>query len=77
MATTEEPVHIRVTYNDVHNLIRAAAAKTAEFKPDMLIAIGASPFKVAICSSSINQGRPSQVEGEYASDPLLASLRSF
>ena len=37
----QEPEHFRVTYNDVHNLIRASAAKIAEFKPDMLIAIGA------------------------------------
>ena len=41
----QEPEHFRVTYNDVHNLIRASAAKIAEFKPDMLIAIGArAPF---------------------------------
>ncbi|KAH9846036.1 PRTase-like protein [Lenzites betulinus] len=33
--------HNRVTYNDVHNLIRRSAEKIAEFKPDMLIAIGA------------------------------------
>lgn len=40
----QEPEHFRVTYNDVHNLIRASAAKIAEFKPDMLIAIGAPPL---------------------------------
>ncbi|OSD03108.1 PRTase-like protein [Trametes coccinea BRFM310] len=41
MATTQqEPEHLRVTYNDVHNLIRQSAKKIAEFKPDMLIAIG-------------------------------------
>ncbi|KAJ8495254.1 hypothetical protein ONZ51_g1796 [Trametes cubensis] len=37
--TTQEPEHLRVTYNDVHNLIRESAKKIAEFKPDMLIAI--------------------------------------
>ena len=36
----QEPEHFRVTYNDVHNLIRASAAKIAEFKPDLFIAIG-------------------------------------
>ncbi|TBU30649.1 PRTase-like protein [Dichomitus squalens] len=35
----QEPEHFGLTYNDVHNLIRASAAKIAEFKPDMLIAI--------------------------------------
>lgn len=40
----QEPEHFRVTYNDVHNLIRASAAKIAEFKPDMLIAIGGGGF---------------------------------
>ena len=38
-----EPVHIRATYNDIHKLIRARAQQIAEFKPDMLIAIGAFP----------------------------------
>ena len=32
---------IRVTYNDVHNLIRRASSKIAtDFNPDLLIAIG-------------------------------------
>lgn len=35
-----EPQHFRATYNDVHKLLRASAEKIAEFKPDMLIAIG-------------------------------------
>ena len=35
-----EPEHLRMTYNDIHKLIRASAEKIAEFKPDMLIAIG-------------------------------------
>ncbi|KAH9888830.1 PRTase-like protein [Cubamyces lactineus] len=42
--TTQEPEHLRVTYNDVHNLIRDSAKKIAEFKPDMLIAIGGGGF---------------------------------
>ncbi|KAH9935926.1 PRTase-like protein [Epithele typhae] len=41
-----EPEHLRVTYNDVHNLIRKSAEKIAEFKPDMLIAIGFFPARV-------------------------------
>ncbi|OJT01888.1 Hypoxanthine-guanine phosphoribosyltransferase [Trametes pubescens] len=41
MAAIQEPEHLRVTYNDVHNLIRRSAEKIAEFKPDLLIAIGA------------------------------------
>lgn len=44
MAATHEPEHLRVTYNDVHNLIRRSAEKIAEFKPDLLIAIGAHPL---------------------------------
>ncbi|KAI0675548.1 PRTase-like protein [Trametes maxima] len=46
MAALQEPEHLRVTYNDVHNLIRASAQKIAEFKPDMLIAIGFFPARV-------------------------------
>ena len=41
-ANLQEPEHLRITYNEVHNLIRASAAKIAEWKPDMLIAIGGS-----------------------------------
>ncbi|KIP10041.1 hypothetical protein PHLGIDRAFT_66461 [Phlebiopsis gigantea 11061_1 CR5-6] len=37
---SSEPQHFRATYNDIHNLIRARADQIAEFKPDMLIAIG-------------------------------------
>lgn len=37
-----EPQHFRVTYNEVHNLIRESAKKIAEFKPDLFIAIGQS-----------------------------------
>ena len=46
-----EPEHIRVTYNDVHKLIRTSAAKIADFKPDMFIAIGAfpSPHEASVC----------------------------
>ncbi len=35
-----EPEHFRTTYDDIHRLLRASAEKIAEFKPDMLIAIG-------------------------------------
>ncbi|KAF9245248.1 phosphoribosyltransferase-like protein [Melanogaster broomeanus] len=39
-----EPEHIRATYNDIHNIIRASAEKIAPFKPNMLIAIGGGGF---------------------------------
>ena len=32
--------HLRATYNDIHNLIRASADKIATFKPDLFVAIG-------------------------------------
>lgn len=32
--------HIRVTYNDVHNIIKETSKRIAEWKPNMLIAIG-------------------------------------
>jgi len=36
-----EPEHVRTTYNDIHNIIKASAGKISEqFKPDLLIAIG-------------------------------------
>lgn len=36
-----EVQHWRVTYNDIHNLIRNATPKiAAEFNPDLMIAIG-------------------------------------
>jgi hypoxanthine phosphoribosyltransferase len=35
-----EPKHFRVTYNQVHNLIKRTAKEIAEFKPDVLLAIG-------------------------------------
>ncbi|THH10736.1 hypothetical protein EW145_g1123 [Phellinidium pouzarii] len=39
-----EPQHRRVTYNDVHNIIKKAAVKIAPWKPDLLIAIGGGGF---------------------------------
>ena len=35
------PEHFRTTYNEVHKLIRSSAAKIADYKPDIFIAIGA------------------------------------
>ena len=35
-----EPKHILCTYNDVHNIIKRSAEKIAEWKPNLLIAIG-------------------------------------
>ena len=40
LPTMSEVQHIRVTYNDVHNIIKAASEKIADWKPDLLIAIG-------------------------------------
>jgi hypothetical protein len=38
---SSEPEHARVTYNEVHNMIKASAAEIqAGFRPDMFIAIG-------------------------------------
>ncbi|KAF8269851.1 PRTase-like protein [Lactarius quietus] len=42
MATEVE--HVRVTYNDVHNIIKRSAEKVNEFKPDLVIAIGGGGF---------------------------------
>jgi len=39
-----EPQHLRATYNEIHDLIKASAEKIAEFKPNMLIAIGGGGF---------------------------------
>ncbi|KAL4063113.1 phosphoribosyltransferase-like protein [Scleroderma yunnanense] len=40
-----EPEHVRATYNDVHNIIKASADRISEqFKPDLLIAIGGGGF---------------------------------
>ncbi|KIJ20855.1 hypothetical protein PAXINDRAFT_165692 [Paxillus involutus ATCC 200175] len=39
-----EPEHIRATYNDIHNIIKASAEKIAQFKPNVLIAIGGGGF---------------------------------
>ncbi|TFK71612.1 PRTase-like protein [Pluteus cervinus] len=36
--------HLRVTYNDIHNLIRKATPKIAEFDPDLMVAIGGGGF---------------------------------
>ncbi|PAV19957.1 PRTase [Pyrrhoderma noxium] len=39
-----EPEHFRVTYNDVHNIIKNASKKIATWKPDILVAIGGGGF---------------------------------
>ncbi|KAJ8516614.1 hypothetical protein ONZ45_g6086 [Pleurotus djamor] len=42
---TEEVKHWRVTYNDIHNLIRKATPRIGqEFNPDLLVAIGGGGF---------------------------------
>jgi hypothetical protein len=42
-AMSSEPIHLAVTYNEVHKAIGACSEKIREeFNPDMLIAIGLS-----------------------------------
>ncbi|KAH8116267.1 PRTase-like protein [Phellopilus nigrolimitatus] len=36
--------HLRVTYNEVHNIIKNASKEIAHWKPDLLIAIGGGGF---------------------------------
>jgi hypothetical protein len=36
----EEPKHIRATYNEIHEIIKNSSAEIAQWKPDMIIAIG-------------------------------------
>ncbi|EIW79264.1 PRTase-like protein [Coniophora puteana RWD-64-598 SS2] len=43
-----DPPHLRATYNDIHNIIKASAVQIAEFKPDMLIAIGNGFFPARV-----------------------------
>ena len=60
-----EPEHHRVTYNEVHNLIRVSADKIAAFKPDMLIAIGAPPLSPHLSCPRPRAHATAQVEGKY------------
>lgn len=32
--------HLHATYNDIHNIIKASAARIATFKPNLFVAIG-------------------------------------
>ncbi|KAJ6581324.1 hypothetical protein B0H19DRAFT_1114728 [Mycena capillaripes] len=41
---TTEVEHLRVTYNDIHNLIRKSTPEIASFNPDLLVAIGGGGF---------------------------------
>ncbi|KAI9433368.1 phosphoribosyltransferase-like protein [Lactarius psammicola] len=36
--------HIRVTYNEVHNIIKRSVEQISEFKPDLVVAIGGGGF---------------------------------
>ncbi|KAF7356754.1 hypothetical protein MVEN_01010400 [Mycena venus] len=36
--------HLRVTYNDIHNLIRKSTPEIAQYNPDLLVAIGGGGF---------------------------------
>ena len=57
------PEHFRTTYNEVHKLIRASAAKIAEYKPDIFIAIGALELLPSRVHLDVEQNP--QVEGKY------------
>lgn len=35
-----EPDHLRATYNDIHNIIKASVDEIAAFKPNLFVAIG-------------------------------------
>jgi len=35
-----EPPHHRLTYNEVHNIIKRSTEEIAGFKPDLMLAIG-------------------------------------
>lgn len=57
-----EPEHIRATYEDIHKLIRSTAERIKEFKPDILIAIGASglwlhEYYMLICVGNTGGGQ--------------------
>jgi len=41
---TSEPPHHSLTYNEVHNVIKRSAEEIAEFKPDLILAIGGGGF---------------------------------
>jgi hypothetical protein len=51
----EEPPHIRATYNDIHNIIRDASVKIAEWKPDMMVAIGESSLSILSSLLTLNR----------------------
>ena len=58
-----EVEHVYETYNDIHNIIAKSAAKIAdEFKPDMLIAIGA-PIRRVLVADAADDG-DAQAEGK-------------
>jgi hypothetical protein len=61
--TMASPPHFAYTYNDVHNIIKSAAPKIAEFKPDMFIAIGEHQNVINFILGSANP--VSKVEGQW------------
>ncbi|KAJ8461969.1 hypothetical protein ONZ51_g11199 [Trametes cubensis] len=71
--TTQEPEHLRVTYNDVYNLIRENVKKIAEFKPDMLIAIAVSSPRV-LCTFLKNPERKGNIPIHVIGLSLYESL---
>jgi hypothetical protein len=62
-----EPQHFRITYNEVHNLIKRSAKEIAEFKPDLILAIGTVPHSQ---NRGVSHGVRWQVEGKYPLSPV-------
>lgn len=59
-----EVQHWRVTYNDIHNLIRHATSEVAQdFNPDLMIAIGMGPC--GSCRPRYSLSRVFQVAGLF------------
>ncbi|KAH9967270.1 PRTase-like protein [Russula dissimulans] len=42
-----EPLHHRLTYNEVHNVIKRSAEEIVEFKPDLILAIGRDSIPIS------------------------------
>jgi hypoxanthine phosphoribosyltransferase len=49
---TSEPPHHSLTYNEVHNVIKRSAEEIAEFKPDLILAIGRDSIPISVVSNS-------------------------
>ena len=67
-------LHLHVTYNDIHSLIRASMPRIGqEFNPDILLAIGTS-LLISDCPYTQNIGFSQQAEGTWL---ILSPLSSI